>query len=101
MQGRKIRVTTLLSRIPHGIRLIGCYHTLGDVTVAPGKAYSHQCFKPTAHEMNSPSTNYCLTPTDSSLQVRSTDTIFRSNAFEKIKDTLIVSLYTLFVKRFS
>ena len=67
MQGRKIfRVTTLLRHHLTVTASFGAKLHRGDITVAPtGKAYCN--FQPTAHEMNSTDSAFCLAPTGSSL----------------------------------
>ena len=80
-----------VSPTPRGISLIGCQHTLGDITVAPGKAYSQNALSPQLAKWIHRTRNYCLAPNDSSLQVRKTATIFRSNAFENKRYTYFIT----------
>ena len=62
---------------------------------APGRAYCK--FQPTAHEMNSADSAYCLAPTGRSLGSTPPLTTFRSNAF----NASILSKLSLFVNTFA
>ena len=79
--------------------LIGCNHTLSDVTVAPGIAYT-VALQRTAHRVYSRLMDLRLAPNDGSLCTHADVTDLCSNAF-KIKYTIILAETSRFVKDFS
>ena len=78
--------------------LIGCNHTLSDVTVAPGIAYT-VALQRTAHRVNSRLMDLRLAPNDGSLCIHADVTALCSNTF-KIKYTIILAETSRFVKDF-